>query len=566
MVKGILSKRHTIFSSINWIFALARPIWPGLLLLIFLQAIGGMTGVGMALSSKFMIDAAVGGQISQMWLWSGAFAGVIILDLIIEAGLTLVNVKVGETFENTVRERIFSMLAGTEWFAVSQYHSGDLMTRLTSDVNTIASSVTQLIPQMISLSIRFVIAFVVLYVFDPILAILAFVLVPVSLLLSRVMGRPMKKLYHQTQEAESSFREFLQERLQHILIVKSFQLEKDSQSQLTTLHQERLHWIVKRSHYSIFAEAILSLGYWSGYFLALAWGAYRLSTKSISFGTVAAFLQLVEQLQGPLTGLAYSFPQIIAAIGSAERIMELEALEKEGVHSQSHTMGPVGFKLNQVDFAYEGEDQVLEDVSMCVAPHEIVALMGPSGEGKTTIVRLLLALIKPTQGEIMITDDTGKDIPINASTRQFMTYVPQGNTLFSGTIEDNLKVADQSASQADLMEALVKADAWAFVQELPEGLMTFLGEDGLGISEGQAQRIAIARALLRKAPILILDEATSALDLDAEERILKAIHEDPIKRTCLIITHRPSALRICDRIFKLVDKTVSAVEAVSVLN
>lgn len=290
-----------------------------------------------------------------------------------------------------------------------------------------------------------------------------------------------------------------------------------------------------------------------GYLLAFGWGAVRLAQKAISYGTLTAFLQLVGQVQSPFIGLAYTLPRIIATAASVERIMELEDLEMEKPVEKLPDRFSVEVILDEVDFSYNKEELVLEKASFDLKPGETLALIGPSGEGKTTIIRLILALLKPNRGQLFFRDDMGIDYPVNAATRDWIAYVPQGNTLFSGTIAENLKCGNPIASDDELKEAAIKACAWEFIQKLPDGLNTVLGEHGLGLSEGQAQRISIARAILRNAPVLILDEATSALDMDLEMRVLEGIKNLKPARACLVITHRLSALQMCSRVLKLKD-------------
>jgi ABC-type multidrug transport system fused ATPase/permease subunit len=309
----------------------------------------------------------------------------------------------------------------------------------------------------------------------------------------------------------------------------------------------------KKSRISSAANGVLNLGYWAGYFLALGWGILKLSAGAASFGTLTAFLQLVGQIQGPFIGLAYTYPKIISAMASAGRLMELENIRVEDTGENTPSWSAAGIKFSHVSFSYENEKEVLKDVSFQIPRGRTAALVGPSGHGKTTIVRLLLSFIKPERGRVCFMGPGGDEITAGPSTRSMISYVPQGNTLFSGTIAENLLWGYPEASAEDMREALERACALEFVEGLPDGINTVIGEKGLGLSEGQAQRLAIARALIRKAPVLILDEATSALDIDTEGKILKSVAALDPSPACLIITHRATALEICSRVFRIED-------------
>lgn len=516
-----------------------------------LESVGSLAGVGIALASKNLIDAAVGGDTRSLFPWGGAFAAVILLNLVVEAWSNLLGVRVNQGLNNHLREGVFSEVSRSEWLDVSKYHSGDLLTRLTEDVEGVADAYTGLVPSMVSLAVGFVAAFGVLYAFDPILAMMAFALSPLALLLSRWFASKGKRLYLGVQSSESATRSYIQESLQNLLIMKTFQMEASSIAHLQGLHQERLSRHLARNRYGVLAGTVMSSAYWVGYFVAFAWGAWRLAVKEISFGTVAAFLQLVEQIQSPIIAMAYSVPQMVAAVGSMERLAELELMNREEAADMVSEASEAGFVFQDVDYAYEVNMPVLTKASIEVKAGETVALMGPSGEGKTTLIRLMLALIKPDHGEVFFVTHGGQRCKAHAGTRSLLAYVPQGNTLFSGTLADNLKTAQGDVSREAMESACLAADLKDFLDTLPEGLDTLVGEDGLGISEGQAQRIAIARALLRDAPILILDEATSALDMETEARILKGIKALPARKTCLMVTHRPSSLEICSRVLRL---------------
>jgi len=540
----------------SWIRPDIRPFVWGIGALLLMNGSGALLGVGTALASKYMVDYAVADQLNLALLAAAVFAGLIIGSLLLRVGESLLAVQILESFSNALRQRFFRRLLAAEWLPLSQYHSGDLLTRLTSDINNIASCLVSVIPGIFSLMVQLTASFITLLYLEPRLAFLAFILGPSTVLFSRIWGRKLKYLYTRVQESESTYRSYIQEALQNFIIIKSFGQEKKNQDSLQDLHQNRLQWVLRRNRATLTADTVISLGYWAGYFLAFVWGAIRLAQKAISFGTVTAFLQLVQQVQAPFIGLARTFPQIVAMIASMERLMELEKIEPEKTEPEKTTEQRaepegVGICFREVSFCYNKSRPVLDRITAELRPGQLVALIGSSGEGKTTLVRLLLALLHPTAGEVCFRDSGGRCYEVSAATRSWVTYVPQGNTLFSGTIAANLQVGNNAATPAEMEEAARAACAWSFIADLPQGLDTVIGERGHGLSEGQAQRIAIARAFLKKAPVLILDEATSALDLETELQVLQAIQDRCSRCICLVITHRPSTLKICSRVLRI---------------
>jgi len=541
------------FEYIKWIAFSTKVIKRNLILIIILDAFASLASVAIAIFSKNLIDSAVSGVISRAMLYAAIFGTLILGNLGIRAASSVLSVRTYEIHANSMRKRMFSRITMTEWISVTKYHSGDILTRLTSDVGAITTGVVDTLPSIISLSVQLIAAFATLLYYEPMLAILAFILGPFTVLFSRIWGRKLKKLQIKVQESESAYRSFIQEAIENMMIVKAFRLEGKNIDTITELHGKRLDWVMKRNITSVVASTVLGMGYWLGYFLAFCWGTLKLSRGATSFGTLTAFLQLVSQVQGPFIGLAKMIPQIIAAMASTGRLLEIEGLPLEILSTKLPTELKAGINLQNVTFSYKDNNPILEKLTANIQPGEIVGLIGSSGEGKTTLIRILLALLKPDKGSAAFVLEDGKEFMASADTRDWISYVPQGNTLFSGTIEENIKSGFLEASVEEVEAAAQAACAMDFIKELSEGIKSKIGERGIGLSEGQAQRISIARALLRKAPVLILDEATSALDMDSEMRVLNSIHEMKPARTCIVITHRPTALRICSRILRLKD-------------
>lgn len=546
-IKGAIKS----FENTRWILKSIKPFIPSVILVIIAGIFTSLGSVAMAIASKNIIDYAEKNIMSKVILFAGVFGFIILFNMTTQAFLSVYSVRILESYSNALRQGIFSKLINMEWLQVSKYHSGDLLTRLTSDISSVASGSINIVPGVIALGVQLFAAFFTLMSYEPKLAILAFLITPFALLSSRLFSKKMKSIHIKMQETESSYRSQMQEFLQNILVLKTFNLEEQSTAKIDSLQKERLHWVTKRSKIGATANSIISLGYWLGYFLAFGWGALKLANKTASFGTMTAFLQLVNQIQGPFIGLSRTIPQIISALASAGRLIELENMDVEAKGIANAVPELAGIRFKEVSYSYGKDDKVLDAVSFEVLPGEIVAITGTSGEGKTTMLRLMLALLKSDNGEVLCIDKNGNECTASPATRNWFSYVPQGNTLFSGTIVDNLRAGSHEADEEEMKAALSAACAMEFVQKLPEGMNTVIGEKALGLSEGQAQRISIARALLRNSPVIVLDEATSALDIELEVKLLENIRNLMPVRTCIMITHRRTSLDICNRVYKL---------------
>ena len=424
------------------------------------------------------------------------------------------------------------------------------MTRLTSDAGNIADGIIGTIPQIIVLTAELFMVFFTLFYYSKLLACFALLVAPVAGLVSWVFGRKLKLLQIKVQESEANYRSFLQESLANLLVVKAFANEDYSAKRLTALRDERFKWVFKRAKMGLASSTTISIAFQMGYLVAFVYGALQIAAKKITYGTMSVFLTLVNRVQAPVLGLAQQVPKVVSVLASAGRVMELQNIpleEKSEITMQTET---VGVDIKDLTFGYS-EETVLENVSLNIKPGEFVAIIGESGIGKTTLIRLIMSFMSNAQGDVSFYNGAGERIKANASTRNFIAYVPQGNTLFSGTVRENILMGNLNATDEEIYSALKLSAGYDFVMELPKGLDTVIGERGHGLSEGQAQRIAIARAFVRKAPLLILDEATSSLDEATELSVLEGLQTLTPKPTCIIITHRKSILRYCDREIKI---------------
>lgn len=544
-----------IWIRLKWIYTQSKQVTHHLLIIILFAAISAIIGIYRAMVSKDLIDAATASQGNRLYFVLMVFGICIIADLAIKSASSIVTAKCSAYISNNVRRRLYDRIMKTKWMELSKYHSGDVLTRITSDVDAVTNMISTTIPSIISLGLLFIGSFMTILFMEPNLALILIAISPVSILLSRFFSVKLKKIYLESQKLESEYRSFLNESVQNMVIVKSFCLEKQNSNKLKSIQKNIVRTALTRAKLSVMANVILSLGYWSGYFLVFGWGSLKLLKGTTTFGNLTALTQLIGNIQGPISALASLLPSVISAIASAERIMELEGLNTDNDNFVENDIKSASIVYENVHFSYKENVPVLKNISVDINPGETVALIGPSGRGKTTFIHLLLALINPTKGQLYINDGLSMK-EISASTRKFISYVPQGNTLFSGTIADNLRLGNPYATDEELENAAKLACAWDFISKSSEGLNTIIGEKGVGLSEGQAQRLAIARALLHKAPILLLDEATSALDSETEVNVLKSIQNINPAPTCIIITHRNTALKICHRILKIDDNCV----------
>ncbi len=550
------SKSYGTMRYMKWIFIYTKDYLPKLLLLMGLDFSNTFLTVGLAVVSKYIIDAAASGE--SILLAIAFYLGVVLITQGLYAANGMVSVLVNEKYSFGIRKQVYDKIIQSHWMEVKKYHTGDLMTRLTSDSGNIADGIVFVLPTMIRLFLELLLTFFTLFFYEPRLALFAAVLAPAAALISLWLGRKLKRLQIKVQETESAYRSYLQESLSNLLIVKSFANEEFASNRLTELRNERLYWIKKKNRLSVLSSTIMSLTFQIGYVGAFAFGALQLSKMLITYGTMSVFLTLVNRIQAPIIGLAQNIPKIVSVIASTGRIIELQAIPLEEKYNTDSVPKEVSLSLKNVSFGYS-EEEVLHGISMDIAPGEFVAVIGESGIGKTTLVRLIMSFMKGKSGEISFFHQNGEVETSNAGVRKYISYVPQGNTLFSGKIRENIRMGRLDATDEEIEHALTLAAAKEFVSELPEGLETMIGEHGHGLSEGQAQRIAIARALVRKAPFLILDEATSALDAATELHVLEGIKQLSPRPTCLIITHRRSILSYCDREVCIKDKELMEV-------
>jgi ABC-type multidrug transport system fused ATPase/permease subunit len=555
-IKELYGKRDLAYASIFWLFSQAGPYAKQLSVKLAISTFTLAMGFAGTIVSKYIIDATTSGSLNWTYVTYMILAAV--FTILFSAVADIFDSYISEKFEFGMRCDMFDQIQTGVWNELSKYHSGDIVTRLTTDISTISSGLISIIPSAIIMGLRLLISFCILFYFDRWLAVFALFVAPIGAICALLYRKKYGYYYNKLRDTESSYRTFMQESLSNIAVIKTFQLEADNMNYMKNIRRERMSLVMSSSRLSALMSAFISLVYRTAYVVAFCWSAYRISTGQITYGTMTVFLSLVSQVQGSISSLGSTIPELYRMLISARRITDIVDIQNEDYKDITSVPEQVSVEIKDMTFSYDGKKNILEHLSLNVKPGDIVGIVGHSGAGKTTLIRLLLSLLKPNEGSVEYIDENGNRENAQPASRRFISYVPQGNTLLSGSIAQNLRMGKKNASEEELWEALRMADADTFVMKTEDGLDTKLTEKAGGLSEGQAQRIAIARALIRNRPQLILDEATSALDEDTESRILSRITKS-YGKTIFIITHRRSMLRYCNRVIELSEDATATI-------
>lgn len=541
-----------IMRQLRWIFKALRPCGWSVAWMMICHLLLTCCSLGFVFVSKKMVDGAVAvfdgsAETSSLGIWASAMAGIIVVRILLNALRSYLQAKTDVKMRNRLRAKMFDVLLHLQNDGGERRHTGDLLNRVLEDVRVVSSTIAVSLPNLFGASLQFVAALAFLLWLDIRLAVVIALVVPVGVLGGRFVARRVRKMTHDIRNTDSKVQSHLQESMQNLTVLQTMEYTDASSSSLGDLQSALYTNEIRRARFSIFSRIIISLTLSAGHAVAFIWGAYGISTGAVTFGMMTAFLQLVGQIQRPLMELSQTIPGMIHALASVDRIIEIEDLPSEKADESVMLDGAVGVRLENVSFAYpDSVSDVLSDFSYDFAPGTRTAIVGPTGVGKSTLIRLLLSLLYQRSGEISLYSADGVvNVPVSAATRRNLVYVPQGNSLFSGTIRDNLLVGNPDATDQQMLEALHTAAA-DFVQELPYGIDTQCFEKGAGLSEGQAQRIAIARALLRPGRILLLDEFSSALDAQTETLLLERLTATRSDRTMIFITHRDRVIDFCD--------------------
>ena len=522
----------------KWIFSYSARYKGAIAFYLILGIISTSMGLVSSVAGKYMIDIIFGSIISR------------------------ITAKLSIDINNDIQADIFDKIVDADWMSLNRYSNGDILNRFNGDISTVSSNAINWLPTIVIAVYNFAATFLVILHYDWIMALIALGSAPFMLLMSRFLIKKQRDYSRKVREMSSDLMSFEVEAIYNFDTIKSFGIAPHYSKKMRWWQRRFRDISLKYNLFSIKTNILMSVTGTFVQFLAFGYCLFRLWSNDITYGTMTLFLQQRSKLSAAFSNVVSIIPSFLNSAVSAHRIRELVELPRE-VHipesSQLDKYAHHGFRvrMKNVNFSYTEGNQVITNSEFEANPGEIVALVGPSGEGKTTLIRLLLGLVRPQGGGVTLSASDGSSIEMNAETRHLFAYVPQGNTVISGTIAENMRMVKEDATDEEIIDALKVSCAWNFVSKLPDTINSSVGERGRGLSEGQAQRIAIARAVLRNAPVLLLDEATSALDVATERTVLRNIVKRHPNKTCIVTTHRPSVLNMCQRVYRVMETQVT---------
>lgn len=548
-----MTKKGSNKNTLLWIYARIKRYFPLIIAISAVTALSACTGVGIALVTKKIFDIATHDSKGSLAAAGLALFAVIAAQVLLSAAQSFMSAFANGRLTVTLRNYLFSAVCKKKYSGLSRYHSGDLLNRFTSDTEVVVSNSVTIIPSIASMVTKIVTGIGAMLILNPYLAVIILLLGISVPAIGRAINKRYKSLHKDCQKTEGKTRSFLQECFENIVVIKTFVSEAPFLFRLGSLMEDNFKVKMKRTSVSVLAHICLYSFFTVGYYAVLVWGAGGISAGTLTYGTLMAFLQLISQLRAPLQNVSGIMPKYYSALASAERLMELEDLDEEQKALPEDELSAIKadfrtLEINNVCFSYGGE-QILNNCSFTAERGHITAVTGESGSGKSTLFKLILGLYEPQSGSITVNGSIAAD----TSVRGLFSYVPQGNMVLSGTVRDNITLCNPEIDEGKIIEAARTAEIYDYIAALPDGFDTVLSERGAGLSEGQLQRISIARALLADAPVLLLDEATSALDEATETRVLRNI-KSMTDKTVIFITHRNTSLKVCDKIVMLESK------------
>lgn len=550
------------FDDWKWIFSYSKKYKFAIVFYLILGILSSSLGLVSSVVSKYLIDIIVGKQTDRLWILAILMISSTLFSLVFSSLVSRLSAKISIYVNNDIQADIFGKIMDAEWLKINSYPNGDLLNRFNNDIGTVSNNAVSWLPNVIISVFNFIATFCVIFYYDPTMAWIALLSAPFLLLASRYVMRKTREYRKRVLEMNSGMMGFEVETFYNFDTIKSFGVMEQYRHKLYDWQQKYKKHNLDYNMFTIKTNIGMSLLSTMVSLVAFGYCLARMWSGAITYGDMTLFLSQRGKLSDSFNGLVGILPGMLNSAVSAHRVREIVQLPKEmhnpGEAAELDRVAEDGLtvQMRQVDFSYDGEKQVLTESDFVARPGEIIAIVGPSGEGKTTMLRMILGLIHPGKGEAVLIGSNGKEVGMNADIRHFFSYVPQGNTLLSGTIAENLRLAKEDATDEEIIEALKIACAWDFVEKMEKGIQGMIGERGKGVSEGQAQRIAIARAVLRDAPIMLLDEATSALDVETERQVLRNIIQQRPNKACIISTHRPSVLSMCQRVYRVMNTRV----------
>lgn len=552
----------TFIDDWKWIFSYSKRYKKVIAFYLILGILSSTLGLISSVVSKHLIDIIVGKKLDQLWVLVFMMVFSTVFSLVFSSVISRLSLKISIDVGNDIQADIFSQIIDAKWLELNKYPNGDLLNRFNSDVSTVAGNAVSWGPSLILSVYNFIATFCVILYYDVTMAFIALGSAPFLLLMSRYIMRKNKEYRERVLQMNSKLMSFEVETFYNIDTIKSFGIMDKYGRELKKWQGKYKDHSLEYNLFQIKTGILTKLISTGVTFVAFGYCLFRMWSGAISYGTMTLFLQQRSALTSQFNSLVSIIPGMLNSSISAHRIREIVQLPKEYHNPEAAKQldavkdDGLTVRMKDVDFSYMEGQNVITDSDFVAQPGEIVALVGPSGEGKTTMLRLILGLISPQDGSVVLSGKDGREMDMSADVRQFFSYVPQGNTILSGTIAENLRMVKEDATDDEIIDALKTACAWDFVSRHPQGIGMNVGERGMGLSEGQAQRIAIARAVLRDAPILLMDEATSALDVTTERQVLRNIIKQHPNKTCIVTTHRPSVLNMCQRVYRVMETNV----------
>lgn len=536
----------------KWMYKYIRRYWFVVVIYILLGIVGTVMSLLSSVGMKRLIDTVTGFNYFSIGSAAGFMIAMMVGGILFSSLSSRVAAVINIRVQNAIQAEVYDRMLRTDWESLDKFRSGDLLQRLNVDVSGVAGGVTGFLPNLVTGVVQFLGSLVIILVYDRTMALIALIGAPLSVICSRVLVRRMRDYNKRMKTISSEVMSFHEDSFRNLTSIKAFGIMDEFRNRMLRMQERYRTAFLEYNLFSVATGIVMSLVGLAISIGCFGWGVYELWQGKITYGMMTMFLQLTGMLRGSFSTIIGLVPSFINITTSAGRVMAIVELPEEpGARESIPFTDSVTAELRDVTFAYRGGENVLEHVNFRAEPGETVALTGASGEGKTTLIRLLLGLIYPVEGQAVLTDRDGSETEISAATRSAFSYVPQGNTILAGNIADNMRMVARSASDEEIIEALKISCAWEFVEKLPDGIYSETGELGRGFSEGQAQRLSVARALLRHAPILLLDEATSALDEQTERQMLQNLEDCPWVHTCVVITHRSATAAICSRRYVL---------------